>query len=76
MDDSIEADLLAAHHLSFSRDPAAWIDCYVTARSRLAPSLSAAAVVAAASRAWRSNGWAHPAVLAHLEHELGPFADD
>jgi hypothetical protein len=71
MNDSIEADLLAARHLTFAGDEPAWTDCYVTSLSRLDPSLAPADADAAARRAWRSHGWAHPAVVAYLEHESG-----
>jgi len=30
----------------------------------------------AALAAWRTHGWAHPAVVAHLEHALGPLPAD
>jgi hypothetical protein len=73
MNDSIEAELLAARHLSFGADEPAWTDRYVTSLSRLDPSLVPAAVNAAAHRAWRTHGWAHPAVVAYLEHESGPL---
>jgi hypothetical protein len=73
MNDSIEADLLAAQRLSFGRDEPAWTDRYVTALSRLDPSCAPADAALAARRAWRSHGWAHPAVVAYLEHESGPL---
>jgi hypothetical protein len=76
MDDSIEADLLAARHLPFARDEPAWTDRYVTSLSRLDPSLGPGPATAAAHRAWRSHGWAHPAVVAYLEHESGPLDAD
>lgn len=76
VDDCLEADLLAARRLPFSGDRAAWVDAYLGACSRLVPTLSPALALAAATRAWRSHGWAHPAVVAHLEHELGPLAAD
>ena len=76
MQDSIEADLLAAHLLPFSRDHAAWTDAYVTARSRAEPAEAPERIERAASAAWRSHGWAHPAVVAHLEHALGTLDDD
>ena len=76
MIDSIEADLLAARHLSFGGDEPAWTDRYVTSLSRLDPSLDPTAADAAARRAWRSHGWAHPAVVAYLEHEAGPLEAD
>ena len=76
MDDSIEADLLAAHRLPFSRDPAAWTDAYVTSMSRLDARADSQCVEAAALTAWRSHGWAHPAVVAQLEHTLGPLDAD
>jgi len=40
MNDSIEAELLAARHLRFGGDEPAWTDRYVTSRSRLDPSLT------------------------------------
>ena len=73
MNDSIEAELLAARHLRFGGDEPAWTDRYVTSLSRLDPSLAPADADAAARRAWRSHGWAHPAVVAYLEHESGPL---
>jgi hypothetical protein len=73
MNESIEADLLAARALTFEGDAAAWSDRYVTARSRLDGKASLDALGAAARAAWRSHGWAHPAVIAHLEHDLGPL---
>ena len=76
MQDSIEADLLAAHSLPFARDRAAWIDAYITAMSRADPTAVPERVVRAASAAWLAHGWAHPAVVAHLEHALGPLDDD
>ena len=76
MQDSIEADLLAAHLLPFDRDPAAWADAYITATSRLEPAADPRRVASAAQAAWRSHGWTHPAVVAHLEHEVGPLGDD
>ena len=71
MHDSIEADLLAARHLGFGGDEPAWTDRYVTSLSRLDPSLTPADAALAARRAWRSHSWAHPAVVAYLEHESG-----
>jgi hypothetical protein len=76
MNDSIEADLLAARHLGFGGDEPAWTDRYATSLSRLDPSLAPADADAAARRAWRSHGWAHPAVVAYLEHESGPLDAD
>jgi hypothetical protein len=76
MHDSIEADLLVAHLLPFARDREAWTDAYVTARSRADPSAVPERVERAAGAAWRSHGWAHPAVVAHLEHALGSLDDD
>jgi hypothetical protein len=76
MKDSIEADLLAAHLAPFARDQAAWTDAYVTAMSRADPAAEPARVAEAAHAAWQSHGWAHPAVVAHLEHALGPLGDD
>ncbi len=73
MDDSIEADLLAARRLPYPRDAAAWADRYVSSRSRLEPSLSPTRAAAAAERAWGSHGWAHPDVVAYIEHESGPL---
>ena len=73
MDDSIEADLLAASLTPFVHGEAAWIDRYVSARARLDPDLEPARVVAAGRLAWDTHGWAHPAAVAHLEHELGPL---
>ena len=72
MNDSVEADLLAARHLAFGgADEPAWTDRYVTSLSRLDPSVTPADADLAARRAWRSHGWAHPAVVAYLEHESG-----
>ena len=76
MQDSIEADLLAAHLLPFSRDCAAWTDAYITAMSRADPGAVPERVVRAAEAAWRSHGWAHPVIVAHLEHALGPLDGD
>lgn len=76
MHDSIETDLLASRHLPFPREAAAWIDRYVTATSRLEPTSPPERVARAAQAAWRACGWAHPAVVAHLEHELGPLDAD
>ena len=76
MQDSIEADLLAAHLLPFAHEQAPWTDAYVTARSRVDPAAVPDQVVRAAAEAWRSHGWAHPVVVAHLEHALGPLGDD
>ena len=76
MQDSIEADLLAAHLLPFVRERAAWTDAYITAMSRADPTAVPQRVERAASAAWDSYGWAHPAVVAHLEHALGPLDDD
>lgn len=73
---SIEADLLAAHLVPFDRDLAAWTDAYVTAMSRLEPAADPRRVASAAQAAWCSHGWAHPAVVARLEHEVGPLGDD
>jgi hypothetical protein len=75
MQDSIEADLLAAHLLPFARDRAAWTDAYITAMSRADPMAVLQRVEQAAAAAWVSYGWAHPAVVAHLEHTLGPLDD-
>jgi hypothetical protein len=74
--ESLEADLIAAHRVPFDHEPEAWIDAYVTAASRLHPQAEPARVAAAADRAWRSHAWAHPAIVAYLEHQLGPLADD
>ena len=76
MHDSIEADFLATRQLPFPRDAAAWIDHYVTATSRLDPVVVPDRVAHAARAAWRDHGWAHPAVVAYLEHELGPLDAD
>jgi hypothetical protein len=73
MHDAIEAELLAARTLPFASDEAAWTDRYVTATSRLAPDADPRQVAQAARAAWAAHGWAHPAVVAHLEHELGPL---
>ena len=72
MDDSIEADLLAARHLAFGADEPAWTDRYVTSLSRLEPSLAPAPRHAA----WAARLGA-PAAVAYLEHESGrsPQAD-
>ena len=76
MQDSIEVDLLAAHLLPFARERAAGTDAYITAISRIDPTATVEWVERAAAAAWRSHGWAHPAVVAHLEHALGPLDDD
>jgi hypothetical protein len=76
MQDSIEADLLAAHLAPFARDQAAWTDAYVTATSHADPAAEPGRVEQAARAAWLSHGWAHPAVVAHLEHTLGPLDAD
>ncbi len=74
MNESIEADLLAARVApGDAADAPAWIDRYVGARARLDPDLDPERAVAAARSAWRTHGWAHPAAVAHLEHELGPL---
>ena len=73
MHDAIEAELLAARLLPTLADEAAWIDRYVGATSRLDPRAEPRRVAAAALAAWRSHGWADAAVVAHLEHELGPL---
>jgi len=75
MQDSIEADLLAAHLVPFARERAAWIDAYITATSRADPTASVERAERAAAAAWQSHGWAHPTVVAHLEHTLGPLDD-
>ena len=75
MQDSIEADLLAAHMAPFARDQASWTDAYITSLSRLDPHAEPQSAVRAACAAWQSYGWAHPAVVAHLEHALGPLDD-
>ena len=71
--DSIEADLLLAHRAPFARDRAAWADAYITSMVNLAPDAEPSCVAAAALLAWQTHGWAHPAVVAHLEHALGPL---
>jgi hypothetical protein len=76
MHDSIEADLLAAHLVPFARERGAWTDAYITARSRVDPHAAPERVERAAASAWRSHGWAHPAVVAYLEHALGSLDDD
>lgn len=73
MQDSIEADLLLAHRAPFSRDRAAWADAYITSMLILAPEAELHCVATAAQLAWQTHGWAHPAVVAHLEHALGPL---
>ena len=73
MQDSNEADLLAAHMAPFAHDKASWTDAYVTSISRLDPTADPHSVDTAALAAWLSHGWAHPAVVAHLEHALGPL---
>ena len=73
MDDSSEADFLAASALPFADDEPAWTDRYVLALSRLDPSLAPVLASVCARRAWRSHGWAHPAVVAYLEHASGPL---
>jgi hypothetical protein len=76
MHDSIEADLLTAHGLPFVRDQAGWTDAYITAMSRADPKAEPARVEKAACAAWLSHGWAHPAIVAHLEYTLGPLDQD
>lgn len=76
MNDAIEADLRAAHLLRFARDEASWTDAYVTAMSRADPTVAPGRAAMAARAAWQSHGWAHPAVVAHLEHTLGPLDGD
>ena len=76
MQDSIEADLRAAHLLPFVRERAAWTDAYITATSRADPTAVPERVERSASAAWLSYGWAHPVVVAHLEHALGLLDDD
>ena len=74
MNETIEADLLAVRLVAGdARDAPAWIDRYVGARARLDPTLDPERAVEAARLAWRTHGWAHPAAVAHLEHELGPL---
>jgi len=76
MNDSIEADLLAARiSAAEAHDEPAWIDRYVGTRARLDPALAPERAVAAARLAWHGHGWAHPAAVACLEHELGPLDD-
>ena len=75
MHDGLEADLIAAHRVPFDRDHAAWVDAYVVSLSRLHPAAEPSRVAAAAERAWQGHSWAHPAVVAHLEHRLGPLDD-
>jgi hypothetical protein len=76
MNDAIEAELLAARlGAGVARDEPAWVDRYVGARARLDPALAPERALAAARRAWHAHGWAHPAVVACLEHELGPLDD-
>lgn len=76
MQDSIEADLRAAHLLPFARERAGWSDAYITAMSHLDPTAVPETVEQAAAAAWGSHGWAHPAVVAHLQHALGTLDDD
>lgn len=76
MHDSIEADLLAAHRAPFARDLAGWTDAYVTSLSRLAPGTDPQHADVAARAAWQTHGWAHPGVVAALEHALGPLSAD
>jgi hypothetical protein len=71
MHDAIEAELLAARLLPAPAGEAAWTDRYIGARSRLDPGADPRRVADAARAAWLSHGWTHPAVVAHLEHELG-----
>ena len=73
MQDAIEAELLAARVLPAVADEAAWVDRYIGARSRLDARAEPGPINAAARAAWRSHGWADAAVVAHLEHELGPL---
>jgi hypothetical protein len=75
MDEAIESELLAARTLPFARDEAGWVDAYVGAASRLDPAARPSALTGAARSAWRSHGWAHPAVVAHLAHELAITLD-
>ena len=77
MNEAIEADLLAARLAPGQlHDEPAWIDLYVGARARLDPTLTPGPVVEAARVAWCSHGWAHPAAVAFLEHELGTIVAD
>jgi hypothetical protein len=76
MHDAIEAELLAARTTTFDRDEAAWVDRYAMARACLEPTLDPTRAVSAARTAWARHGWAHPAVVAHLEHELGTLDAD
>nr|HET7859927.1 hypothetical protein [Caldimonas sp.] len=76
MNDSIEAELLAARLVpAEAHDEPAWVDLYVGARARLDPALDLERTVDEARLAWRAHGWAHPAAVACLEHELGPLDD-
>jgi len=77
MNDSIEAELLAVRlPVLDAQDEPAWVDRYVAVRARLDATLDPERAVAAARHAWRAHGWAHPAAVACLEHELGPLDDD
>jgi hypothetical protein len=77
MNDSIEAELLAARLVAAeARDEPAWVDRYNGARARLDPALDPERALAAARSAWTVHGWAHPAAVACLEHELGSLDDD
>ena len=76
MHDSIEADLVAACRLPFVREEEPWIRAYSAAAARLDPQAEPGRVVGAAIAAWQTHGWAHPAVVAQLEHLLGPLAQE
>lgn len=76
MHDSIEADLVAACRAPFAREKEPWIRAYGEVMARLDPAAGPGRVAAAADQAWRTHGWAHPAVVAQLEHLLGPLDQD
>ena len=77
MNDSIEAELLAARLVAAEAcDEPGWVDRYIGARARLDPALDPDRALAAARSAWSAHGWAHPAAVACLEHELGSLDDD
>jgi hypothetical protein len=66
----------AAHLLPFSRERAAWTTPTSPPLARPIPAALPERVERAASAAWRSHGWAHRPVVAHLEHALGSLDDD
>ena len=66
---SLESERLAAHLAPFVGARSAWIDTYAAAISRSDAEADPGVVAELALAAWRMNGWAHPAVIASLDHE-------